>query len=349
MRWCALRRNLETFEEAMKAPPELPAHGQASLAHLIRPAKNPRIIYELRPHLAIRSYHDSWVETDERGFRIMGPAPRDPRQAFRIVGLGDSFMFGQGVSQGEPYLAVLGEILRRWSAARSWAIINTAVPGYNTVMEVATIEEKGLAHQPHLVILEIVGNDLSLPNFIRSQEPVLSLRRSFLAELVLQRWALVPKPAESPSAERIPHPLGHLGLVPAPKKTDSKRFEDNPLAVPPQYADMVGWDAVATAMDDLGRLQKEHGFTVLCISLSPDGRFKAVALDLARRLGFYTLDVGQAASEYLRANGIERYRDSPLALGPQDGHPSTLYHRMAAEELFRYLEQHRLLPTAAAP
>ena len=46
---------------------------------------------------------------------------------------------------------------------KTWEIINTGVPGYNTVMEVATMRAKGLALEPDIVILNVVTNDLNLP------------------------------------------------------------------------------------------------------------------------------------------------------------------------------------------
>src|SRR5205085_10505957 len=108
---------------------------------------------------------------------------------FRIVGIGDSYMFGQGVSDEESYLSLLQSSLRASRPGREWQALNLAVPGYNTVMEVATLRTVGLSFQPDVVVLEVVGNDLDLPNFIRTPAPVSSLRRSFVVDFLARRLA----------------------------------------------------------------------------------------------------------------------------------------------------------------
>jgi hypothetical protein len=153
---------------------------------MIRRARSPRIVYELRAGLQV-VYEGGRVTTNSHGFRGPELQPSKPAGSFRIVGLGDSYMFGQGVSDGETYMAQLTESLRASSRARAWEVINTAVPGYNTVMEVATLQEKGLHWQPDLIVLEVVGNDFDLPNFIRAPEDPTTGRRSFLADFVSRR------------------------------------------------------------------------------------------------------------------------------------------------------------------
>ncbi|MFN8643456.1 MAG: SGNH/GDSL hydrolase family protein [Candidatus Binatia bacterium] len=62
------------------------------------------------------------------------------RQAFTIVGLGDSIMYGVGQAPDQTYLA---EARRRLAGrtARPVEILNLAVPGYNTQQEDAVHQE----------------------------------------------------------------------------------------------------------------------------------------------------------------------------------------------------------------
>ncbi len=60
-------------------------------------------------------------------------------------------------------------------------------------------------------------------------------------------------------------------------------------------------------------------------------------LNLGRRLGFLTLDVGATYRDYLAAHELEDYRTSPLALSPDNMHPSPLGHEIAARVIFGFL------------
>jgi hypothetical protein len=74
-----------------------------------------------------------------------------------MVGLGDPLMFGWGVSDEEYYLALLSKYLNQsLPLVSNWEIINTAVPGYNTVMEVETLKVKALHYSPDLVIIDFL-------------------------------------------------------------------------------------------------------------------------------------------------------------------------------------------------
>ena len=59
-------------------------------------------------------------------------------------------------------------------------------------MEVETLEVRGLAYRPDLVVLGFCPNDASLPSFILAQRDVLSLRESFFADFVRGRFQPLP-------------------------------------------------------------------------------------------------------------------------------------------------------------
>lgn len=303
---------------------EPPADGRAELGHMIRLSSNRRIVYELKPDLDV-IYAGARVTTNADGFRSPHAGEDFARAALRVVGIGDSFMFGYGVGDGEPYLAVLEELLRRNRPRLGARILNTAVPGYNTVMEVETLKEKALAHRPHLVVIEFVANDLELPNFVRKKKDVLTLRRSFLADFVERRLS---RDEDGTLYQR----LGEHGLEQPPAG-----------AVPDELRDMVGWEAYEGALRELARLADEHGFEVLSICLAQPHWINRRALTLSTDLGFHAVSVGSTFRSYLASRGIDGYLGSPLALGVDDGHPSALGHQVAARALWRWLRESGLL------
>jgi hypothetical protein len=80
------------------------------------------------------------------------------RSAFKIIGLGDSIMYGVGQPEEGTYL----EQTRRVLAGRSTRpveILNLAVPGYNTMQENAVYKEIEEQIKPDLVVVHYWGDD----------------------------------------------------------------------------------------------------------------------------------------------------------------------------------------------
>jgi hypothetical protein len=230
-------------------------------------------------------------------------------------------MFGWGVEEDDCYLNRLAERLRRERPGRTWSVINSAAPGYNTAMEVATLERKLLPFGPDLVLVHYVDNDRSLPNFIRNPAPYLALDQSFLWRWIY--YSLKEGLARMPD-DRLARP------------------ERDPAAVPALYADMVGTEGYARAMRELAELRDAHGFQVLVIStLGLPSEIEEV-LD---SLGFPSIDGRAAAARHLEALGLEigDYARSELALAPDDPHPSALGHRILADVIAEHLERSGLL------
>ena len=321
-----------TAFEAVFSSDALPAEfrgGELDLAGIIRPVANPKIIYELRPGLS-GVLKGGRLTINEDGFRSRGHPVAKPAGVVRVVGIGDSFMFGLGVGDDETYLDRLEGLLNRDPESAEWQVINTAVPGYNTVMEVATLRHRGLGYAPDYVLIEIVGNDIDLPNFIRTRVSPFALR-SFIVD-----WF------EEGRRRSRRHPLIQVlnrgGLSAAPTDETGMRFESDPRAVPPEYRSMVGWGAYVTAMEELRELQRAGGFDVILLSLTNSSRgIEKRALELGARLGFSVVEVGPALESYMKEHGIERYLGSVLSLSDTNGHPSAISHEIAAHELYSYL------------
>jgi hypothetical protein len=72
----------------------------------------------------------------------------------RILFLGDSVTFGLGVAEEDSYPRVIEALLNgsRTDSRASVEVLNSAIPGYNTIQELAQLRELGLAFQPQLVV-----------------------------------------------------------------------------------------------------------------------------------------------------------------------------------------------------
>lgn len=115
---------------------------------------NPRGYFDARNEV----HHD----VNPSGFR--GPAftPKPPG-IFRMVFLGDSFTFGEGVRNEDTYPEVAAHLLRE--EGHRVESCNLGVGGYNTTQEATALNVFGFDLQPDVVILGYTLNDAEPPLF----------------------------------------------------------------------------------------------------------------------------------------------------------------------------------------
>lgn len=125
---------------------------------------HPLLRYTLRPN--VRTYIESeaggtlLVETNSYGLR---DKPYQAKHGCKnILGLGDSYLFADGVNQEDGLMAVLQRMLDGDSPGR-YRALNAGVPGYSTNQEILYYLEKGDSDfDPDVVILFFLANDVVL-------------------------------------------------------------------------------------------------------------------------------------------------------------------------------------------
>lgn len=121
---------------------------------------DPEIGHRLEP--GIRAYtHDEPVEINEKGLRaanVSGPVPAGTR---RVLALGDSQTFGNGLSLEETWPALLEDRLRRESPGWRWQVLNAGIPGSNTWQHALLLERLADQYEFHAVALGFFVNDVS--------------------------------------------------------------------------------------------------------------------------------------------------------------------------------------------
>lgn len=303
-----------------------PVKGAAvTLGQIIRRSRNPKVVYELREHLDV-VFGGGRLTTSDRGYRGAEVAGPKPAGVYRIVGIGDSYMFGQGVSDDETYLARLPGLIEGGISGRPVETVNLAVPGFNTVMEVALLRDRAAEFEPDLILVEIVGNDLDLPNFLWSGLNPWTLRRSFLFDFVRDRLRTSRRPETQ---------VAGLSEAPAEAEGSAGTFARDPARVPPQYASMVGLPAFERALQDLAEIGRDRHVPVL--ALTHGVWFEDAMRKTLSDNRIAVLVLRSALRQRARALGAPDYARSPLALSPTDLHPSALGHQAVAEELAGWL------------
>ncbi|HKB15323.1 MAG TPA: GDSL-type esterase/lipase family protein [Planctomycetota bacterium] len=97
------------------------------------------------------------------GLRGAEVSREKPRGITRALLLGDSFVFGLGVGEGETIAVRLEEELR--ARRPGLEVLNLGVPGYHTGQEVAFLRSEGLSLAPDAVVLVFYTNDITTEGF----------------------------------------------------------------------------------------------------------------------------------------------------------------------------------------
>jgi lysophospholipase L1-like esterase len=310
-----------------------------------------RVAYPtLRP-----SNHYDW-SARHKGYSLT----RSPN-TFRIVVLGDSYTFGQGVEKDKTFPAQLEKLLNGMGSNVKFEVINLGFCGLNTMTEVQLLSEygihpdtwapdpyyRGLAYQPDLVILEYTLNDSSTswrePGQVKSFDD-----RFRNGEVVLR---VNSGPYSLPLPDRIDkfftmhsrlylalfsgynQLLGLLGLREAGTgaiESTLSRYQDN----------FDGWIWMNQALKQLSAIGRYTG-TPLVIAIYPDmvrlSSYPFAAAhqkvkSAAESAGIPTLDM---------LPSFQGKNERDLIATPFDAHPNAKAHAIAAQAIFEFLNNNR--------
>ncbi len=103
--------------------------------------------------------HDDVAHINALGCRGADFPREKPPGVYRILFVGDSFTFGEGVGDDEPFPVRVEAALNASSPPRRVQAVNAGVAGYNTKDEVIYLERRWLALDPDLVVITFFLND----------------------------------------------------------------------------------------------------------------------------------------------------------------------------------------------
>jgi lysophospholipase L1-like esterase len=249
------------------------------------------------------------VTINRHGYRGRAYPKDKPDGVIRILGLGDSNMFGYGMADNQTFLHLLERSLNARSAGKRYQVLNFAVPGYNTMQEAEQLESVGIQYRPDMILILFVPNDAMLPNFVRRKKGSGLMPFTRVDELMNEGAALFGTEAER----------------------DQLEFWNDPSRVPPEYASMVGKGAVREGLRRISYLAGTHGFQVFLFCLIKGQPLQAEVVRWCPELGIRFLDL----DEYMAENGL---RHGPeLWISEEDPHPNAAFHRAIADFLSQAL------------
>ena len=323
----------------------------AGRVQLVRASDAPGRGYELVPGARGEGW-GTFVEVNSHGFR--GPEPaqaEDGAPRTRVVALGDSVTFGNDLAYDETWPAVLQQELRALDPAVD--VLDLGLGGYDTVQEVATLADLGLAFRPARVIVGYCVNDvgvvsMSMETAFVEADRANPLYASRIAQWLHARWAeraqkraLYERNREETYARDYAGEIEPLAPALAPlvaalrTAVEQRPAAEHDLAtrrIPPRwYASERRLGRLLHAFGRLAELARTHGFevTVLLIPYLEEDPLIDQGLELVRALaearGF---DVIDPRASFRREGHAElRVRaEHPV-------HPNALGHALLARAL----------------
>ncbi|MBT3295348.1 MAG: SGNH/GDSL hydrolase family protein [Verrucomicrobia bacterium] len=280
-----------------------------------------------------RGYFDALNEVhhdvNPSGFRGPAVGPKEDG-TFRMVFLGDSFTFGEGVHNHDAYPEVTARLLRR--GGRRVDACNLGVGGYNTSQEADIFKLFGFDMDPDVVVLGYTLNDAEFPLFRTDPATDKPLRRAREAHIQAEG-----APARPPASA-----LCRLRLAQAIWKTHrerrlSKQTVEYYLSL--HAPSSAGRLASERALQEIISACRERGVPCIVVMFP-------VLYKLTRDYPFETIHenigkvVREAGGHYIDLlPALEGQDARTLIVHPTDQHPNEKVHaiagRLVAEEIRR--------------
>ena len=274
---------------------------------------------------------DTWANSEPQrpSFRRSGFALDERESDFRIVVVGDSFAWGDGVHAEDAFPARLETRLTALSRGERYEVVNWSRPGWNTVRQAKTLEWALPKLDPDLLVLSFVLNDPEPFNQNERDAMLATARRREPASGVSE-WLYRSSRLYEFAWTRLENRRQHR-------------------AVSDYYRGLYEgehWDACVRSLKALRRMARQQRVPfVVYIFPVFDGPMddSYEYLDLHEVLGAELDDLGIEFVDLLEVyRGIEGRR---LAVMPYyNPHPSELAHRLAADAILDHLVREDLLP-----
>ncbi len=292
-----------------------------------------QLLWKLKPH------QSAWAPSYGTGYTINARGWRDedvpidkPPGEFRVLALGDSVMFGQGVPEEQTLAWRLEDSLGQASPGGA-QVINTGVAGYSVFHYLAFLETEGFDYEPDLVLLAFGKND------ILSQQDLDVLRDH--AERGL-KFGLGTLGGKLRRRSAVFHALNGFWY-----RIES-RWKPVPRAL--SYADPGAsddaWTYTLEALDRIAVITAERGVPLVFIvfpyqkeAVSGEVEASGPRLDTLRsRHEFHLVDLQPT---------FAAHAGEGLFIDP--AHPSGLANGYAADRILAYLREHGLVPGSGRP
>lgn len=312
------------FIDTLKSERSTSWGGELSLFDIITVSGNPNQVYKMIPK-AEGSFAGVPLKLNSFGFRDKEWVVSKPEDTFRIAVLGDSVAFGWGINEGDRFSNQIEIDLNSSSplTGKKFEVMNFAVPGYNTVMEAATLHDQILQFKPDLIFVALVDNDAELPGFVRRQSQALAINRSFIFEAIRDqinglKFADTARRVKGGVAQDV---IAQLGDSPGSKSNTSNEF--SPL---------LGTDKLKSALLQIN----QEKIPVICLAYEnlrdENGKIIVTTNPFARISKELGIPVFTATKEILSDLIAKQKPAVSTWVSANDFHPNAATHKIIASK-----------------
>jgi lysophospholipase L1-like esterase len=306
------------------------------------PGQSPHQAYGPYPPGANVVTHGHEGRINSLGFRGPEYPIEKAKNTFRILALGDSFTFGQGVEESDVYTSVLESELSARYPEKKIEVVNTGVMGYSAIDEMNLLYRLGDFLDPDLVLVGFYDNDV---------------KHSLTVTPERHRWAL-PVPEQT-----VDVLLRHSKLL----RWFSMRYDEALLKLAIRSDEIEAeidraydvnsedWKQFVLAYRLMNQWTKTHDIPPLVVGLLLATPYQNLELnDFIRAparvetevrhvrqvqrvlddMGIITVDLVPAFQLHNREN---------MMVSKWEGHPNAVAHRIYAEGFLRTIESRKLI------
>jgi hypothetical protein len=223
--------------------------------------QDPDLIHRLKPNQHAFT-HSFPVETNSYGLRNGELSLQPSPNTLRILCVGDSLTFGNGVRSQDTYPKQL-ETLLNSDRQKKYEVINAGVPAYDTWQEIAYLKRYGWQFKPNLVIIGFYANDIvprpkNIPEIVDKYG---SPRRAGLAGFLSDRTIHLFK--RSRSLLFLKDRYGKLvnRFSPSPEY----RYQYSLLNGTADESLRRGWREIDDSFAELSNLSRKYAFDVILV------------------------------------------------------------------------------------
>jgi lysophospholipase L1-like esterase len=310
----------------------------ASRRFQVEPSGNPRINAVLRPNMDYL-WEGIPVHINSHGLRDIERNFAKSEGIYRVLSLGDSVAFGWEVRSEDTYAKQLQTLLQA-RGGPTYEAINAGILGWDLPIELAYLEETGLRYDPDLIIAQCtVANDIyhtiytipppSLARWLRDHTSLWGfLSRTFWQARDQLQGFVQGTQAGGTGAPSYPFPLDEEDPI-------WEEYIRAPLLEMAELAQRNDADFVIVVFPtDVQVRSPEYPTTAQQVIRNLGSEYDILVLDL--------LPVFREA--YVEHSpGTGQGETSPL-FADFSSHLSVLGHRLAAEAIYKTLEEKGLLP-----
>lgn len=312
------------------SPSQFKRNDHPDIIYANLPETNIQFIYPDNPRGYFGTGNNIDQHTNSRGFR--GPEFSDVKatDSARIIFLGDSFTFGEGVFDNDTYPAQFEKIANENNLypGKKVESINLGVGGYNTQQEWFVLKDMADKWQPDLIILGYILNDVEAKLFSTLDDGLVRRNREAQIQEVTQTAGDNRSILEIPRINR---------LISSYFKTINQDSELIDYYNSIYRDENPNWVTTKEMLKNFGDYSKQKNIPVLVVifpllfELNDNYPFSNLHQKVITELKSNNLEYIDLRESL---NGLEA---NALWVYPTDPHPNEIVHFLAAKKIFEKL------------